>query len=72
MNKRMLIIVGAILVLVLVAVVIFAYLKTPNSKISSYDECVAAGNPVMLSYPPQCSANGKTYVQDAPPSTIPN
>lgn len=68
----MLIIIGAILVLVLVAVVAFAYLKTPTAKISNYDECVAAGNPVMLSYPPQCSANGKTYVQDAPPITTPN
>lgn len=30
--------------------------------IDSFEECVAAGNPVMESYPEQCAANGKTYV----------
>jgi hypothetical protein len=29
--------------------------------VDSFDKCVAAGNPVMESYPEQCSVNGKTY-----------
>lgn len=35
-----------------------------DSTISSFEECVAAGNPVMESYPRQCIANGVTYVED--------
>lgn len=34
-----------------------------NVQINDFDSCVAAGNPVMESYPMQCSHNGKTYVQ---------
>lgn len=29
--------------------------------ITNFDECVAAGNPVMESYPEQCAANGQTF-----------
>lgn len=37
--------------------------STPKtSKITNFDECVAAGNPVMESYPEQCAAQGKTFV----------
>jgi len=32
--------------------------------INSFDECVAAGNPVMESYPRQCRADGKTFTED--------
>lgn len=32
--------------------------------VSSFGECVAAGYPVMESYPRQCRANGVTYVED--------
>lgn len=32
--------------------------------ITSFEECVAAGNPVMLSHPGQCSANGQTFIED--------
>lgn len=35
-----------------------------KARITSFDECVAAGNPVMESYPEQCAANGKTFVND--------
>ncbi len=34
-----------------------------GSGINSFDECVAAGNPVMESYPRQCRADGKTFVE---------
>ncbi len=29
--------------------------------ITNFDECVAAGNPVMESYPRRCNANGQTF-----------
>ncbi len=31
--------------------------------VTSFEECVAAGNPVMESYPLQCRANGQTFVE---------
>lgn len=31
------------------------------SVITNFEQCVAAGNPIMESYPEQCAANGKTY-----------
>ncbi len=34
----------------------------PMSNISSFEECVAAGNPVMESYPRQCRAGDQTFV----------
>tara|TARA_B100000508_G_scaffold31981_1_gene24596 strand:- start:34622 stop:35248 length:627 start_codon:yes stop_codon:yes gene_type:complete len=36
----------------------------PALPITSFEECVAAGNPVMESYPRQCSAAGKTFVEE--------
>jgi hypothetical protein len=42
-----------------------------TAKITTFEECVAAGNPVMESYPRQCRAEGKTFVEViAPASTI--
>jgi hypothetical protein len=35
-----------------------------GTKISSFDECAAAGNPVMESYPRQCRAQGRTFVEE--------
>ncbi len=32
--------------------------------ITSFEECAAAGNPIMESYPRQCSANGQTFVEE--------
>ena len=36
---------------------------TAPGKINSFDACVAAGNPVMESYPRQCAANGETFTE---------
>ncbi len=53
--------------------------KTANNEptprtISNFDECVAAGNPVMESFPEQCMADGQTFVnqkpQDSPQPSI--
>lgn len=36
--------------------------RDKQAAISSYQECVEAGNPVMESFPEQCSAGGQTFV----------
>ena len=42
-------------------------------KVSSFEDCVAAGNPVMESYPRQCrSADGQLFVEDVPAIRAPN
>jgi len=33
-------------------------------KITNFDECIAAGNPAMESYPRQCRANDQTFVEE--------
>lgn len=38
--------------------------KPETAEIANFAECVAAGNPVMESYPRQCRANGKTFVEN--------
>ena len=35
-----------------------------SNTVSDFDSCVAGGNPVMESYPRQCSANGKSYTEE--------
>lgn len=35
----------------------------PEIKITDFESCVAAGNPVMESYPRQCRADGQTFVE---------
>ncbi len=37
--------------------------KKVEKRIASFDECVAAGNPVMESYPRQCRADGELFVE---------
>ena len=44
----------------LIPILILAACSAP---ITNFDECVAAGNPVMESYPRQCSADGQTFVE---------
>ena len=34
------------------------------NEINSFEDCINAGNPAMESYPRQCMANGKTFVED--------
>lgn len=36
---------------------------TQTKTISTFEECVAAGNPIMESYPEQCAAGGKTFTK---------
>ena len=37
---------------------------TEETEITNFEECVAAGNPVMESYPRQCTADGQTFVEE--------
>lgn len=57
-----------LLVLVVLLGAFFAYGpglgKKGSAEITSFSECVEAGNPVMESYPRQCRADGETFVED--------
>jgi len=35
-----------------------------SNKISNFQDCADAGNPIMESYPRQCKADGQTFVED--------
>lgn len=42
----------------------------PNQAITNFEECAAAGNPVMESYPRQCRApDGQLFVEEIPGPT---
>lgn len=56
----------ALIVIVLIAIVgvaLYAWKADKNKEtaINSFADCVAAGNPVMDTYPEQCAANGQTF-----------
>lgn len=55
------VITGTILVAVFILYLGFNNIKT--NSITSFEECASAGNPVMESYPRQCRAHGKTFVE---------
>jgi hypothetical protein len=44
----------------------------PQQKITNFEDCVAAGNAIMKSNPPQCAAYGKVFVQQMPKLTVHN
>jgi hypothetical protein len=58
-------IVGIIVIAALVYVAFMFDLPYRNkvTQVTDFASCVAAGNPVMKSYPAQCSYNGKTYTE---------
>lgn len=50
---------------ILAMVMALAFILTGCAQsIDSFEECVAAGNPVMESSPARCAADGKTFVED--------
>lgn len=54
-----------LIVLLSVAAILLGLSEAPTRTITTYDECVAAGYPVMESYPPKCQTrDGKTFSQD--------
>jgi hypothetical protein len=52
-----------ILILVVVSVLI-AGCTVEGPVITNFEECIAAGNPAMESYPRQCRANDQTFVEE--------
>lgn len=48
-------------IVVLSALIFFSYNNNKQSSITNFEECIAAGNPAMESYPRQCMANGQTF-----------
>ncbi len=41
-----------------------------NVTINNFEDCANSGNPVMESYPRQCNANGKTFVEEITPVVV--
>ena len=52
-----------LVILVLVGAVAFFYVNSKVNNISNFEECIAAGNPAMESYPRQCRAGDKTFTE---------
>jgi len=74
--------IAAMLLVSVIGLIIGYLLLNRAPTVTSFEECVAAGNPIMESYPEQCNHNGKTYVRqvsdiptsadDAPEGSIHN
>jgi hypothetical protein len=46
--------------------------SVPQPVITNFEECAAAGNPVMESYPEQCmTPDGRSFTRDIPEGTFP-
>jgi len=44
----------------------------PQPVITNFEECAAAGNPIMESYPEQCrTSDGRLFVREVPPIQLP-
>lgn len=66
--------IGASFFRVAIMVVVFAALASatwviyqkqrPDDAIQTFEDCVAAGNPILETYPEQCMANGRTYTRE--------
>lgn len=57
-----------IIIVIILSAVFFIWISNKNieqaTNVTSFNDCIAAGNPAMESYPRQCRANGKTFVED--------
>ena len=65
MNKKITII-AAIIIILVAAAFFFAYLINRKSvgKVNDFEQCAKLGFPVMESYPRQCRAGDKIFVED--------
>ncbi len=52
--------------LMLMIVPLYGCTSDEPAQINSFDECVAAGNPIQESYPRKCTAQGNTFVEELP------
>ena len=52
-------------IIILIAIVFTFYLNVPSESITNFEECIAAGNPAMESYPRQCRdpISDRTFVE---------
>lgn len=72
-RKNFKIAVLAILFTLIIGGFVIWYLDAQNpdglytGQVSNFEECVAAGNPVMESYPRQCRHGEKTFVENIEP-----
>ena len=66
-NKKL--IYGIIFGLILTALMIMSCTKQKITKITNFEECAKAGYPVGESYPRQCFAQGKTFVEEVTTKT---
>lgn len=46
--------------------------EVQNNKVTDFDSCVAAGNPVMESYPRQCRCGDQTFTENIKESIEPS
>ena len=55
-----------IILIIIVIVVLISYYGFNRKQITNFEECIAAGNPAMESYPRQCRdpISGKTFVEE--------
>ncbi|MFA7216378.1 MAG: Gmad2 immunoglobulin-like domain-containing protein [Candidatus Paceibacterota bacterium] len=53
-----------IVILIIIALLLVYVFKTPKKQVTSFTECVSAGNPVMESYPRQCRDGEKLFVEE--------
>jgi hypothetical protein len=70
MNK---IVLSIIIILLIIVAGVFFWQNQPVNQvvISNFEECVAAGNPVMESYPEQCrTADGQLFVRELPNDNV--
>lgn len=64
MKKSAIITLAVLLVAILGLVWLFQSDWYKASQVNSFEECVEAGNPVMESYPRQCQAGDKLFIED--------
>lgn len=52
-----------IFILIMLSIIILGGC-TKKTEITNFEDCINAGNPIMESYPRQCTANGQTFTEE--------
>jgi len=68
MTKRPIIALVIIVIIILGGLalgILYSHLPghNPNLNMTTFEECITANNPVLESYPRQCSADGQTFIE---------
>lgn len=64
LKKILPIIITAVIIIVVGVIWKFRKMEAPASAVTSFEECVAAGNPVMESYPRQCRHGNQSFTEN--------